>query len=35
MIGPNVQIYTALHPMNYIVRRELESAKPVTIGSDV
>ena len=34
--GPNVQLYTATHPMDYKVRAEwLESGKPITIGSDV
>jgi maltose O-acetyltransferase len=33
--GPAVQIYTALHPLNAAVRRTLEFAKPVEIGSDV
>lgn len=36
LIGPNVQIYTATHPMDYRERAAgLESAKPVTIGEDV
>lgn len=36
LIGPSVQIYTAMHPMNWKERAEgLEFAKPVTIGSDV
>lgn len=35
-IGPNVQIYSPVHPMNAEERRTyLESAKPVTIGADV
>jgi len=35
MFGPNVQIYTALHPMNALQRRQWEFGRPVTIGSDV
>lgn len=36
LFGPNVQIYTATHPMNYKERASgLESAKPITIGEDV
>ncbi|MBN2485161.1 MAG: sugar O-acetyltransferase [Bacteroidales bacterium] len=36
LIGPNVQIYTATHPMDYKERAlGLEFAKPVTIGTDV
>jgi maltose O-acetyltransferase len=36
LIGPAVQIYTALHPMNPVERVSgLEFAKPVTIGSEV
>lgn len=36
MFGPNVQIYTATHPMNYKERASgLEFAKPVHIGEDV
>lgn len=36
MFGPNVQIYTATHPINYKERRSgLELAKPITIGEDV
>ncbi len=36
LVGPAVQIYTAMHPMNWKERAEgLEFAKPVTIGSDV
>ena len=35
LFGPNVQIYTATHPMDYIERKKwLESAKPITIGDD-
>ncbi|MES2832058.1 MAG: sugar O-acetyltransferase [Pseudomonadota bacterium] len=36
LFGPAVQIYTATHPMSAATRRKwLESAKPITIGSDV
>lgn len=36
LFGPNVQIYTATHPMNHEERASgLEYAKPVVIGSDV
>jgi maltose O-acetyltransferase len=36
LFGPNVQIYTATHPLNYVERATgLEFAKPVTIGEDV
>lgn len=36
LIGPNVQIYTATHPMNHLERATgLEYARPVTIGQDV
>src|SRR5688572_20933409 len=36
LIGPNVQIYTATHPMNHLERASgLEFAKPVAIGEDV
>lgn len=35
LIGPNVQIYTPQHPMNYLERRiTQEYAYPVTIGDD-
>lgn len=35
LIGPNVQIYTPQHPMNYMERRiTQEYAFPVTIGDD-
>jgi len=33
-IGPNVQVYTAIHPLDPIERRQGESGKPITIGSD-
>ena len=36
LVGPAVQIYTAMHPLNWKERAEgLEFAKPITIGSDV
>ena len=36
LFGPNVQIYTATHPINYKERASgLESAKPISIGEDV
>jgi maltose O-acetyltransferase len=36
LIGPNVQIYSATHPLDHKVRASgLEYAKPVTIGEDV
>lgn len=36
LFGPSVQIYTATHPISAGQRRKwLESAKPITIGSDV
>lgn len=36
LFGPAVQIYTATHPLDPVVRRQgLEFAKPVNIGSDV
>jgi maltose O-acetyltransferase len=36
MFGPNVQIYTATHPINYKERASgLEFAKPIVIGEDV
>lgn len=36
LFGPNVQLYTATHPMNYKERASgLEAAKPILIGSDV
>ena len=36
LFGPNVQIYTATHPMDYKVRQVwLEMGYPITIGSDV
>ena len=35
LFGPNVQIYTPMHPLNAALRRKQEFGKPVTIGSDV
>lgn len=36
MFGPNVQLYTATHPLNPVKRNSgLESAKPITIGDNV
>lgn len=36
LLAPNVQIYTATHPLDPVVRASgLESAKPITIGADV
>lgn len=36
LFGPNVQIYTATHPLNAEERAAgLEFAKPITVGSDV
>jgi maltose O-acetyltransferase len=35
LFGPAVQIYTATHPMNAVLRRTQEFGKPVEIGSDV
>jgi maltose O-acetyltransferase len=36
LFGPNVQIYTATHPMDHRERASgLEYAKPITIGEDV
>jgi maltose O-acetyltransferase len=36
LFGPNVQIYTATHPLNHLQRASgLEYAKPITIGKDV
>lgn len=34
-IGPNVNIYAATHPVNYLERRKHVISKPVTIGDDV
>jgi len=35
LFGPAVQIYTATHPLDPVLRRTQEFGKPVTIGSDV
>lgn len=36
MFGPNVQVYTATHPINHIERSSgKEFAKPIVIGEDV
>lgn len=36
MLGPNVQLYTATHPVNHRERASgVEYAKPITIGEDV
>ena len=36
LFGPNVQIYTAMHPSDYQERASgIEFAKPITIGEDV
>lgn len=36
LFGPNVQFYTATHPMNHLERASgLEYAKPIFIGEDV
>ncbi len=36
LFGPNVQMYTATHPLNFRERATgLEYAKPITIGEDV
>lgn len=35
-LGPNVQIYTATHPLDPAIRSAgLEAARPITIGNDV
>jgi maltose O-acetyltransferase len=34
LVGPAVQIYTPLHPMDAELRRRQEYGRPVTIGSD-
>lgn len=35
IIGPNVQLYTPIHPLKYKERNKgLESAKPITIGKN-
>lgn len=36
MFGPNVQVYTATHPLNHLERSSgREYAKPISIGDDV
>ncbi|WP_447985072.1 sugar O-acetyltransferase [Nitrospira sp. Nam74] len=35
LLGPAVQIYTALHPLNAMLRQQQEFGKPVDIGSNV
>jgi len=35
LFGPNVQIYTPMHPFNAALRRKQEFGKPVEIGADV
>lgn len=35
LFGPNVQVYTASHPMNAGLRRSQEFGKPITVGADV
>jgi maltose O-acetyltransferase len=35
LLGPAVQIYTPLHPLNAELRRRQEFGKPIEIGSDV
>ena len=36
LFGPNVQLYTATHPLDYKSRAEMmEAGKPITIGSNV
>ena len=35
LFGPAVQIYTATHPLDPILRRTQESGKPIEIGADV
>lgn len=35
LFGPAVQIYTATHPLEPVLRRTQEFGKPVVIGSDV
>ncbi|HRK60930.1 MAG TPA: sugar O-acetyltransferase [Candidatus Omnitrophota bacterium] len=34
-MAPNVQIYTAGHPLDWQERRKVEFGKPITIGDDV
>ena len=35
LLGPAVQIYTAIHPLDFMARRTHEAGKPVRIGEDV
>lgn len=35
LFGPAVQIYTATHPLDPVLRRSQEFGKPIAIGSDV
>src|SRR5215213_3073282 len=35
LFGPAVQIYTAMHPLNAVLRRREEFGKPVEIGANV
>lgn len=36
LFGPNVQIYTATHPINHVERASgLELSKPISVGEDV
>ena len=35
LLGPAVQIYTPLHPMDAVLRRRQEYGRPVEIGEDV
>ncbi|MBT1690619.1 sugar O-acetyltransferase [Dawidia soli] len=34
MFGPGAQLYTATHPLDAMLRRTQEFAKPITIGND-
>ena len=34
LFGPGVQLYAATHPLDAVVRRTLELARPITIGND-
>lgn len=33
--APNVQLYTATHPLDHLERRSAESGRPIVIGDDV
>ncbi|KQT11595.1 sugar O-acetyltransferase [Ramlibacter sp. Leaf400] len=35
LLGPAVQVYTPLHPMDAVQRRQAECGRPVEIGCDV